>query len=142
MRLTFACLRRCPRPTGPRAMWVERCAAAARNPEPSNYQVNRTKSKPIHRAMRGQVVRCCTGLCFLPGAFAFNLLCRAINIKSCDLYVMPLGATFLPALSLSALTKLIQEVAFQIIGKLCIIKHCSVAQYLQKRNKSEVQYST
>ena len=136
------CLRRCPRPTGPRAMWVERCAAAARNPEPSNYQVNRTKSKPIHRAMRGQVVRCCTGLYFLLRAFAINRLCRALFIRSCDLYVMPLGATFLPALPLSALTKLIQEVAFQIISKLCTIIVRFKKYYLQKHQNPKGKYCT
>ena len=52
------CLRRCPRPTGPRAMWVERCAVAARNPEPDKNQVTRISSNLVPRAMRGQVVRC------------------------------------------------------------------------------------
>ena len=52
------CLRRCPRPTGPRAMWVERCAVAARNPEPDKYIVIKMPSDQILRAKRGQVVRC------------------------------------------------------------------------------------
>ena len=33
-------LRRCPSPTGARAMWVERCAAAARNPKPAEIKLH------------------------------------------------------------------------------------------------------
>ena len=97
----------------------------------SNNQVNKYK----RRSVSGRVM-CSTGLYLFSRAFAFNKLCRAINTRSCDLYVMPLGATFLSVFPLSALSKVIVEVAFRIIGKLCIFEYCSIIQYLQKRNKS------
>ena len=56
-----------------------------------------------------------TGLYQYSSAFASNVLCRANFTRSCDLYVVSLGATFLIAFSLSALSILIQEVAFQIL---------------------------
>ena len=52
-RLTVARLTTLPlRPTGARAMWVERRAAAPRNPEPNKYQVIKQPSKQVLKAKR------------------------------------------------------------------------------------------
>ena len=62
--------------------------------------------------------------------------------RSCDLYVISLGATFLFAFPLSALSILIQEVAFQIISKLCTIIVSFEIYYLQKHQNPKGKYCT